>query len=58
MGSKTPDGRSYYARPESHEMNIFRIPVLTVDADWIDTLLGLYDDVPYGQETQPSATVN
>ena len=58
VGSKTPDGRSYYARPESHEMNIFQIPVLTVDADWIDTLLNLYDDVPYGQETQSSATVN
>ena len=45
IGSKTPDGRSYYAQI-SHE-RIWK-PVLAMDSDWAEALLGVFEDVPYG----------
>ena len=39
VGSKTPDQRGYYARPE--ELLEPRQPVLVLDAEWTETLLGL-----------------
>ena len=47
IGSKTPDGSGYYARNES---DYLREPVLFLDANWVDALFALYDDIPYGQQ--------
>ena len=51
IGSKTPDGQGYYARVEE---DIIRKPVLVVDAEWTDKLLGLYEDIPRAR--QPNAS--
>ena len=44
IGGKTPDNRGYYAMVLGDEREP---PVLRVDATWAETLLGLFDDVPY-----------
>ena len=44
IGNKTPDGNSYYGM--SDEEGIAQ-PVLLLPANWVDTLLALYDDIPY-----------
>ncbi|MFQ5893345.1 MAG: DUF4340 domain-containing protein, partial [Nitrospinota bacterium] len=48
VGSKAPDGSGYYAKAES---DFSRQPVLLLDPEWTETLLGLYDDIPYAPET-------
>ena len=53
LGDKAEDGRWYYARAEGSE--IWK-PVLLVDAQWADTLFGLFDDIPYGQVAEPQAS--
>ena len=47
LGDKTEDGKFYYAKSES---DFVRQPVLRLDAQWVDAVLGLFDDVPYGDE--------
>ena len=43
---------SYYTqRISEHIIN----PILYVDALWVDTLFALFDDIPYGEETDPEA---
>ena len=49
VGSKTPDGKWYYGRAEADE---FFLPVLLLEAQWTDTLLGLIDDPPVGEESE------
>ena len=43
IGDKTPDGTGYYALWESDQF--FR-PAIIVDAEWVETLFGLFDDSP------------
>lgn len=43
IGDKTPDGTGYYALWESDQF--FR-PTIIVDAEWVETLFGLFDDPP------------
>jgi hypothetical protein len=50
LGNKTEDGRYYYAKSES---NYSRQPVLNLDAQWVDTVLNLRDDIPYGEKPEP-----
>ena len=51
IGSKTPDGQSYYAQI-FHE-RVWK-PVLVMDAGWAEALLGVFEDVPYGPDPSPS----
>ena len=44
IGFCHPDNRGYYAMVLGDDRDP---PVLTVDAAWAETLLGLLDDVPY-----------
>ena len=44
VGSKTPDGKGYYA--QIHHERIWK-PVLVMDAAWTETLLDAFEDVPY-----------
>ena len=46
VGEKNEDGSRYYGRTEEGE---FQQPLLLLEADWIDRMLELYDNVPYGQ---------
>ena len=48
IGDKTADGKSYYAI--SDQANSLQ-PVLLLPSNWVETLLGLYDDIPYSPET-------
>ena len=43
IGDKTPDGTGYYALWESDQF--FR-PTIIVDAQWVETFFGLFDDPP------------
>ena len=43
IGDKTPDGTGYYALWESDQF--FR-PTIILDAEWVETLFGLFDDPP------------
>ncbi len=47
IGDRTPDGRAYYGRLETQQ---FSAPILRLDAEWVDTILELLEDVPLGQE--------
>ncbi|MCH7652282.1 MAG: hypothetical protein IIB14_01270 [Chloroflexi bacterium] len=47
LGHKTEDGKHYYAKSES---DFVRQPVLKLDAQWVEAILGLFDDVPYGDK--------
>ena len=47
IGDKTPDGAGYYALPAAEAA---LSPVLRMDAEWADTVFGLVDNVPYGDE--------
>ncbi|MCH8061453.1 MAG: hypothetical protein IH861_03010 [Chloroflexi bacterium] len=47
LGDKTEDGKYYYAKSVS---DFVRQPVLKLDAQWVETILGLFDDVPYGDK--------
>ena len=49
LGDKTADGKHYFAK---YVANIFqfRLPVLHLDAEWVDALLGLWDAIPYDFE--------
>ena len=55
IGDKTPDGGSYYSLSEGPETVK---PVILLDAQWTETLLGLADDIPYADGTEPSAGSN
>jgi hypothetical protein len=46
LGNKSEDGAFYYAKSE---LGFVPQPVLKMDAEWIETMLGLVDDVPYGE---------
>ena len=48
IGDKTPDGHQHYVipKPMSGES---RSPVLRVDIEWADAVLGLFDTVPYAE---------
>ena len=52
LGSKTPDGSAYYAL--SFTKLIVR-PVLLLDAEWTETLMGLFDNTPYGPVLKPDS---
>ena len=41
--------RYYVQRISDHIIN----PILYVDALWVDTLFALFDDIPYGEESDP-----
>jgi hypothetical protein len=43
IGDKTPDGTGYYALWKSNQF--FR-PTIIVDAQWVETFFGLFDDPP------------
>ena len=43
IGDKTEDGKSYYAYSENKE---YIKPVLAIDANWVDAVIGLYDNPP------------
>ena len=47
LGDKTEDGKYYYAKSES---DFAREPVLNLDANWVESVLGLFDNVPYGDD--------
>ena len=49
IGSKIPDKLGYYAQPE---IDLFRKPVLFLDAEWTDTFINLLSDVPYDVDTE------
>jgi len=54
IGDKTPDGEQYYAVPISDRV---RTPVLRIDAEWADTVFGLFETVPYadaGSTAEPA----
>ena len=44
IGDKSPDGMGYYAK--SNEDG-YHHPVLLIPSKWVETLQGLYDNVPY-----------
>ncbi len=50
IGDKTEDGRSYYAAPAS---DLAASPVVLLEAEWVETLFGLVENVPYADE-EPS----
>jgi hypothetical protein len=52
IGSKTPDEQSYFAHQITD--NVIN-PVLLIDADWVETLLDLFDDVPYADSESAAA---
>ncbi len=43
IGNKTEDGKFYYAYSENNE---FIKPVLSIDADWVENVMDLYDNPP------------
>ena len=43
IGDKTDDGKSYYAYSENKE---YIKPVLAIDANWVESVIGLYDNPP------------
>jgi hypothetical protein len=53
LGNKSDDGTFYYAKSES---DFVRQPVLKMDATWTETILGLIDDIPYGELPEEEAT--
>lgn len=55
LGDKTDDGQRYYAKSES---NFIRQPIISLDAEWVDTFLNLIDDVPYGESTEDADASN
>ena len=55
LGDKAEDDRWYYGRAEGSD--IWK-PVLLVDAQWADKLFGLFDDIPYGQVSEPQASAD
>ena len=46
IGNKTPDGNSYYGMSDQEGISQ---PVLLLPANWVETLLALYDDIPYAE---------
>ncbi len=48
IGDKTPDGDQHYVIPRPMSQDP-RSPVLRVDIEWADTVLGLFDTVPYAE---------
>ena len=53
VGHKIPDQDGYYGKSVT---DISTQPVLFLDANWVETLLGLFDDIPYGEETDSQAS--
>ena len=49
LGNKSDDGASYYAKSET---NFIRQPVISLNAEWVDTFLNLSQNVPYGDDAQ------
>ncbi len=52
IGDKTEDGNWDYAIHQDDEQIVK--PVLLVEAEWVETLLGLHADIPYAPEPQAS----
>lgn len=44
LGDKSEDGSFYYAKSES---DLIRAPVLKIDAEWVEAVLALEQDLPY-----------
>ena len=53
VGKKIPDKDGYFGQSDE---NFVRKPVLFLDAGWTDTLLGLFDDVPYASDAESQAS--
>jgi len=47
IGSKAPGTSAYYAKSES---DTIREPVLLIDADWVESMFSLHENIPYGAE--------
>lgn len=47
LGDKSEDGQFYYAKSET---DYSRLPVLSLDAEWVETILALEKDIPYGEK--------
>jgi hypothetical protein len=47
LGDKTPDGEHYFVAPASDQ---YTTPVLRLEAEWIDAMFELFDDVPFSDE--------
>lgn len=47
IGDKTQDGRRYYAMVHGSDD---QQPVLAVSSEWVDRLLGLFDNIPYAAD--------
>ena len=47
IGDKAPGKSAYYAKSES---DFSREPVLLIDAEWVDAIMRLHEDIPYGDE--------
>ncbi len=56
IGSEAPGTSAYYAKSESDTV---REPVLLIDADWVELMFGLLEDVPYAAEpSEPASAAN
>ena len=56
IGSEAPGTSAYYAKSQS---DTIREPVLLIDADWVDSMFDLLDNIPYGAEgSEPAANSN
>ena len=56
IGSKAPGTSAYYAKSESDTV---REPVLLIDADWVESMFSLHENIPYGAERpEPASKAN
>lgn len=56
IGSKAPGTSAYYAKNDSGRV---REPVLLIDADWVEAMFGLLENIPYGPErSEPASKAN
>ena len=53
IGSKAPGTSAYYAKSESDSI---REPVLLIDADWVESMFSLHENIPYGAEPSVPAS--
>ena len=56
IGSKAEGTSAYYAKSESDRV---REPVLLIDADWVESMFSLHENIPYGAEPpEPASAAN
>lgn len=53
IGDRLPDGSGYYGKSES---SFVREPVLFLNKEWTETILGLLDDIPYADVPDETAS--